>query len=155
MCIRVRMKNDFKLFGGGLHQKTAFAAVSQVKNQFVLGGMPGRIEATHFPESLKFVTFTVLRGTQSNTGAIDPALLGDDKQQISDVIYIIDGESDNVTEKLKIYLEKHDTLFFDSESSFFMKPTLQQSYELTNIDSSDDKERVAVSLTWLLNTMPG
>jgi len=119
-CIRTRIAEEFNLYSAGLHGVLAFHAISQAKNQVHLEQIPGRIEATHFPDSGIVATFTPLTYQITAHTDIDPAIMA----VISpSQLEIIDNE-DDISGKLDLYVKKISQSFFESEDSSFMKTTL-------------------------------
>ena len=121
-----------------LHATLAYHDTSSLKNQLKFERYSGRIEVTHFDESMIFMTFTGLshQGQRSAVSALDPQLqgLGDDPQFQDPLheIYMIDSDADDVPGKLETYIKRTAPFFYDQETSEFMKPTLFQAVELSH-----------------------
>jgi hypothetical protein len=134
-CIRTRIAEEFGLYSAGLHSVLAYHATNQAKGQIRLDQTPGRIEATHFPETGTFVTFTPLKCQQTQpaqTTDIDPAIFGG---VASPDLELIDSD-DDVSGKLDHYIKKMGGHFSDAEDSVFMKTTLATAKSVTS--SSQD-----------------
>lgn len=126
-CIRTRIAEEFNLYSAGLHGVLAFHAVSQAKNQIRLDQVPGRIEATHHPESGIYVTFTPLRcQTHAQGSDIDPVILA---ANFTPELEIIDGD-DDIAGKLDSYMKKIGNSFSKSQSSAFMKATINTALSM-------------------------
>ncbi|PSN72866.1 hypothetical protein BS50DRAFT_568475 [Corynespora cassiicola Philippines] len=134
-CIRTRIAEEFNLYSAGLHGVLAFHAVSQAKGQVQLDQTPGRIEATHYPESGTFATFTPLRcQSQSMHGSdIDPAILASISPS---TLEIVDGD-DDIGGKLDQYIKKIGTAFFESEDSAFMRRTIQTAFAISSTSADN------------------
>ncbi|KAF1951474.1 hypothetical protein CC80DRAFT_496082 [Byssothecium circinans] len=130
-CIRTRIAEEFSLFSAGLHGVLGFHAVSQAKNQIRLDQTPGRIEITHYPESGIFATFTPLKcQTQQHGAEIDPAILATLSPSQLEII----DSNDDISGKLDLYIKKIGDEFWKSETSTFMKPTINTALGLTSSD---------------------
>ncbi|KAH8629400.1 hypothetical protein IG631_16657 [Alternaria alternata] len=122
-CIRTRIAEEFGLYSAGLHSVLAFHATNQAKGQIRLDQTPGRIEATHFPHSGIFATFTPLKCQQTQIAQntdIDPAILAG---LASPDLELIDSD-DDVSGKLDHYIKKMGGQFSDTEDSNFMRMTV-------------------------------
>lgn len=129
-CIRTRIAEEFNLYSAGLHAVLAFHSISQAKGQIRLDQTPGRIEATHHPDSGTFATFTPLKcQSQAMAGSeIDPAILA---SMSPSALEIVDGE-DDIGGKIDLYIKKVASVFYDSEDSAFMKTTLRTAFDVTS-----------------------
>jgi hypothetical protein len=123
-CIRTRIAEEFNLYSAGLHGVLAYHATNQAKGQVRMDQTPGRIEASHHPDSGIFSTFTPLKCHQSqgsqNTD-IDPAIFA---AVSTPDLELIDGD-DDISGKLDLYIKKIGPHFLESEDSTFMKTTQQ------------------------------
>ncbi|KAF2657538.1 hypothetical protein K491DRAFT_654652 [Lophiostoma macrostomum CBS 122681] len=128
-CIRTRIAEEFTLYSAGLHGLLAFQAINQAKSQVRLNQTPGRIEATHYPDSGVYATFTPLKSeAQTLPGSdIDPAILA----SLSSTLEIVDGE-DDISGKLDLYVMKAANSFYESEDSAFMKTTIRVALGVTS-----------------------
>jgi hypothetical protein len=134
-CIRTRIAEEFGLYSAGLYSVLAYHATNQAKGQIRLDQTPGRIEATHFPETGTFATFTPLKCQQTQTtqtANIDPAIFG---TTASPDLELIDSD-DDVSGKLDHYIKQMGGHFSDTEDSVFMKTTVNMSKKVTS--SSQD-----------------
>jgi hypothetical protein len=125
-CIRTRIAEEFTLYSAGLHGVLAFHATSQAKGQIRLDQTPGRIEASHHPDTGMFATFTPLKcqAQPVHESELDPAIF----TSISPTaLEIIDGD-DDIGGKIDIYIKKIANAFYDSEDSAFMKTTLRIAF---------------------------
>ena len=80
------------------------------------------------------MTFSGLQGHRSSVSALDPQLqaLGDDQfSGPSQEVYLLDAESDDIPNKLEMYIKKNASYFYERETSPFMKPTLLLAAELS------------------------
>jgi hypothetical protein len=129
-CIRTRIAEEFTLYSAGLHGFLAFQAINQAKGQVRLDQTPGRIEATHYPDSGIYATFPPLKSqAQSLSGSdIDPAILA---SLSSSTLEVIDGE-DDISGKLDLYVMKAANFFYESEDSNFMKTTIRVALGITS-----------------------
>ncbi|KAH7095497.1 hypothetical protein FB567DRAFT_586813 [Paraphoma chrysanthemicola] len=130
-CIRTRIADEFQLYTAGLHAMLAHHAVFQAKGQIRLNQTPGRIEASHHPQSGHFATFTPLKCQQSQAGQIsdiDPAIFA---PAAPSPLELIDTD-DDISGKLDLYIKKMGPSFFDSEDSAFMKTTVQIALSITS-----------------------
>jgi hypothetical protein len=130
-CIRTRIAEEFNLYSAGLHGVLAYHATNQAKGQIRLDQTPGRIEASHHPESGIFSTFTPLKCHQPSAAQnadIDPAIFA---AVSTPDLELIDGE-DDISGKLDLYMKKIGHHFVQSEDSAFMKITQQTVMRLAS-----------------------
>ena len=130
-CIRTRIAEEFNLYSAGLHGVLAYHATNQAKGQIRLDQTPGRIEASHHPESGIFSTFTPLKCHQASAAQnadIDPAIFA---AVSTPDLELIDGE-DDISGKLDLYMKKIGHHFVQSEDSAFMKITQQTVLRLAS-----------------------
>ncbi|KAF2631934.1 hypothetical protein BU25DRAFT_487518 [Macroventuria anomochaeta] len=123
-CIRTRIAEEFNLYSAGLHGVLAYHATTSAKGQIRLDQTPGRIEASHHPDSGIFSTFTPLKCHQAQAAQnadIDPAIFA---AVSTPDLELIDGE-DDISGKLDLYMKKIGPHFLQSEDSAFMKTTQQ------------------------------
>lgn len=151
-CIRTRIAEEFNLYSAGLHGILAFQAVSQAKGQVRLDQIPGRMEASHYPDSGTFATFTPLKSqAQALPGSdIDPAILA---SLAPASLEIIDGD-DDIGGKIDLYIKKAASSFFENEDSVFMKTTVGIALSITtsNPDGLLTKVLELWNLTRILTT---
>lgn len=109
--------------------------MSSIKSQIKFEHYAGRIEVTHFEESMIFVTFSGLHGHKASVSALDPQLqgLGDDPQFQGPLqeIFLLDSDSDDLSGKLEMYIKKAAPSFYEREYSEVMKSTLMLASELS------------------------
>lgn len=147
-CIRTRIAEEFNLFSAGLHAVLSFHAVSQARGQIRLSQVPGRIEATHYPDSGIVATFTPSKCLAP--GDVDPTIIaGFAPSQLE----IIDTE-DDIGGKLDHYVKAVVPSFCESEESAFMRTTTNISLSIssTNSDNLLNKVRELWNLTRILNS---
>lgn len=123
-CIRTRIAEEFNLYSAGLHGVLAYHATNQAKGQIRLDQTPGRIEATHQPDSGIFATFAPLKcqlAQGSQNADIDPAMFD---ASTSPDLELIDGD-DDIGGKLDLYIKKIGPYLFETEDSPFMRTTQQ------------------------------
>lgn len=131
-CIRTRIAEEFGLYTAGLHSVLAFHATNQAKGQIRLDQTPGRIEASHFPASGTFATFTPLKCQQNaatQTTDIDPAIFSG---LASPDLELIDSD-DDVSGKVDHYVKKMASHFADTEDSHFMKATVHSAKSIASL----------------------
>ncbi|KAL5458700.1 hypothetical protein PMIN06_003165 [Paraphaeosphaeria minitans] len=147
-CIRTRIADEFNVYSAGLHAVLSFHAVSQAKGQIGLNQIPGRIEATHYPDSGIVATFTPLKCLTPTD--IDPAILA---AVTASSLEIIDTE-DDISGKLDLYVKQVVPSFFESEDSNFMRSTINTacSVNSTNQDGLLTKVLELWNLTRILNS---
>ncbi|KAF1936555.1 hypothetical protein EJ02DRAFT_459433 [Clathrospora elynae] len=146
-CIRTRIAEEFSLYSAGLHGVLAYHATNHAKGQIRLDQTLGRIEATHFPESGIFATFTPLKCQQTQTAPnadIDPAMFAG---LTCPDLELIDSDED-VSGKLDHYIKKIGSYFSDTEDSAFMKATVQTALDV--LSSSQDGLLAKVLELWNL-----
>ena len=126
-----------KLIALDLHATLAYHDVSSIRNQIKFEHYAGRIEVTHFEESMVFVTFSGLQGHKPSVSALDPQLqgLGEDPQFQGPLhdMYLLDSDADDLPGKLEMYMKKTAPFFYAREVSEFMKPTLLLASELSQM----------------------
>ncbi|USP74401.1 hypothetical protein yc1106_01675 [Curvularia clavata] len=131
-CIRTRIAEEFGLYTAGLHSVLAFHATNQAKGQIRLDQTPGRIEASHFPSTGTFATFTPLKCQQMppvQNADIDPAIFSGLN---SPDLELIDSD-DDVSGKVDHYVKKMASHFADTEESHFMKTTVQSAKGIASL----------------------
>lgn len=118
-----------------LHATLAYHDVSGIRNQVKFEHYAGRIEVTHFEESMVYVTFSALQGHKPSTSTLDPQLqgLGDDTQFQGPLheLYLLDSDADDLPGKLEMYIKKTASFFYEREASEVMRPTLLLASELS------------------------
>ncbi|RAL11446.1 uncharacterized protein BO97DRAFT_470928 [Aspergillus homomorphus CBS 101889] len=145
-CIRTRIAEEFELYNANLHATLAYHDVSGIRNQVKFEHYAGRIEVTHFEESLVYVTFSALHGHKSSASTLDPQLqgLGDETQfqgPLSE-LYLLDSDADDLPGKIEMYIKKTAPYFYERETSEFMRPTLMLAAELSQQKKDMLLERV-------------
>ncbi|RDW76407.1 uncharacterized protein DSM5745_06399 [Aspergillus mulundensis] len=133
-CIRTRIADEFELFNANLHATLAFHDVGSIRNQVKFDVFAGRIEVTHFEESLIFVTLAGQQGHKTSTSTLDPQLqgLGDDPQFQGPLqeVYLLDSDMEDIPGKVELYIKKTGSMFYEREASDIMRPTLMLAAEL-------------------------
>jgi hypothetical protein len=130
-CIRTRIAEEFGLYTAGLHTTLAHHAVYQARGLIRLNQIPGRIEATHQPQSGHFATFTPVKCQPSSANHhadIDPAMFG----ALSSLDLELIDTDDDISGKLDLYIKKMGPTFFDTEDSAFMKTTIQTALSIAS-----------------------
>ncbi|KAL4905882.1 hypothetical protein BDW74DRAFT_13999 [Aspergillus multicolor] len=133
-CIRTRIADEFELFNANLHATLAFHDVGSIRNQVKFDIFAGRIEVTHFEESLIFVTLAGQQGHKTSTSTLDPQLqgLGDDPQFQGPLqeVYLLDSDMEDIPGKVELYIKKTGSMFYEREASDIIRPTLMLASEL-------------------------
>lgn len=111
----------------------SFHAVSQAKGQVQFAPVPGRVEATHFVETSTFATFAMLKGQKPAADELDPALFENGAVPTTSPadLYLLDSDTDDLCGKLEQYMKRLAPVFYESEPSPFMKPTLMQACNMS------------------------
>ncbi|OAK98961.1 hypothetical protein IQ06DRAFT_295274 [Phaeosphaeriaceae sp. SRC1lsM3a] len=129
-CIRTRIAEEFNLYTAGLHTTLAHHAVYQARGSIRLNQIPGRIEASHYPQSGHFATFNPVNCQQSANAQgtdIDPAIFPGLRTPDLELI----DTDDDISGKLDLYIKKMASTFFETEESSFMKTTIQTALSIT------------------------
>ncbi|KAF2266943.1 hypothetical protein CC78DRAFT_491385 [Lojkania enalia] len=131
-CIRTRIAEEFNLYSAGLHGVLAFHAVSQARGQIRLDSIPGRIEATHYPDSGTFAAFTPLKSQAQpvHSADIDPVILA---SLVPSSLEIIDTD-DDIGGRMDPYMKKIATAFYESEESGFIKTTIRVAFKVKSMN---------------------
>ncbi|KAL4997142.1 hypothetical protein BDV10DRAFT_97290 [Aspergillus recurvatus] len=133
-CIRTRIADEFELYNANLHATLAFHDVSSIRNQVKFDIFAGRIEVTHFEESMVFVTLAGQQGHKASASTLDPQLqgLGDETQFQGPLqeVYLLDNDMDDVPGKVEMYIKKAGPFFYEREASDVVRPTLMLAAEL-------------------------
>ena len=111
-----------------MREVRAFHAVGQAKQQYRFVTIPGRIEATHFVESLTFVTFKLqVSSAVAAQPKLDPGLMSVDASDHTSEsnLTMLDFESDQTGSKIEQYMRKLTTHFIGAEPSLFVRCTLE------------------------------
>ncbi|BCR97434.1 uncharacterized protein AKAW2_30753S [Aspergillus luchuensis] len=145
-CIRTRIAEEFELYNANLHATLAYHDVSGIRNQIKFEHYAGRIEVTHFEESMVYVTFSGLQGHKAPASTLDPQLqaLGDETQFQGPLheLYLLDSDADDLPGKIEMYIKKTAPFFYEREASDFMRPTLLLAAELSQQKKDVLLERV-------------
>ncbi|WEW61625.1 hypothetical protein PRK78_007116 [Emydomyces testavorans] len=107
----------------------------------------GRIEVTHFDaEPSYLVTFATLYTQKQNIQDLDPQLSIVRHDAVPGVrsqdIHILDGEVEELSERLDSYMKKMSHRFFEYEKSVFIRETLLLAAKLSSISQDDLLEGV-------------
>lgn len=102
----------------------------------------GRIEAMHFESAnLNFLTFGALYGPKQSVHNLD--LVHDEEfDGVMDYVHILDGEMEEISAKLQVYVKSIPQHFFEAEQCNFVKKTLLlaselgKKYQVTHISDS-------------------
>ncbi|KAL6239822.1 hypothetical protein BDW75DRAFT_197477 [Aspergillus navahoensis] len=133
-CIRTRIADEFELYNANLHATLAFHDVSSIRNQVKFDIFAGRIEVTHFEESMLFVTLAGQQGHKASASTLDPQLqgLGDETQFQGPLqeVYLLDNDMDDIPGKVEMYIKKASLFFYEREASDVIRPTLMLAAEL-------------------------
>ena len=125
-CIRTRIGQDFEMYSAGLHAVLAHQQINELKKQTRFQISPHQIEASHYPETTVYATFSALEGQDNPIqGAIDPGLSG-----FTTSTRILDHEHDDLPSKLEAYVRGISNVFYAREPSHFMHVTLNTAQEL-------------------------
>ncbi|EZF32588.1 hypothetical protein H109_02814 [Trichophyton interdigitale MR816] len=134
-CIRTRLMNQLESYSIGLHSTMAYHDVQSIKGEIQFEPSAGRIEVMHFElDSLSFLTFSALFGQRQAGQGIDNQLPTSSTDSIlegpSHYVHILDGEVEELSGKLDVYIQKTSSLFIEGEQSDFIRQTLRQALEL-------------------------
>lgn len=124
-CVRTRMPNALEMYSAGLHVVLASRQVVEAKAQIPFQKSPHQIEATHYPGSDIFATFSALEGHSG--GNVDPGLSGDFSM---DILRLLDVEKDDPPKIIEAYMKQMLDHFIQNEISNFMKVTLTTAQQL-------------------------
>ena len=128
-CIRTRIADELDMYSAGLHNVLAYHEVNRAKSQMPFRSSPYQIEASHYPETSIFATFSALIGHDIPVeGNIDPGLSGDFS---TSTLRILDNDNDDLPMKLEAYMKRMSSVFFDREPSHFMHVTLNTAVQLS------------------------
>lgn len=120
--------------------------MSSIKNNVTFGPHTGRVEVTHYDEPCcSFVTFSAQEGQkvtytasdgQNGTYNVDPALVhsnpkADALTQSFSQVTLLDNDNDDVPGKLSLYMKSMAPIFYERETSAFMRLTLIVAAELS------------------------
>ncbi|KAK2873928.1 hypothetical protein FQN49_001979 [Arthroderma sp. PD_2] len=113
----------------------AYHDIRSIKNEIQFEPSAGRIEVMHFElDSLSFLTFSVLYGQRQAGQTIDPQMSTSSTDPMLDgslhYVHILDGEIEELSSKLEMYIKKTSHLFIESEQSDFIRQTLLLASEL-------------------------
>ncbi|EFR00400.1 hypothetical protein MGYG_03404 [Nannizzia gypsea CBS 118893] len=149
-CIRTRLMNQLESYSIGLHSTMAFHDVQSIKGEIQFEPSAGRIEVMHFElDSLSFLTFSALYGQRQAGQGIDNQLPTSSADSILEgpphYVHILDGEIEELSGKLDMYIRKTSSLFIESEQSDFIRQTLLQASELSK-QHEDDMLEAALEL---------
>lgn len=128
-CIRTRIAEEVDMYTAGLHAVLAYQDINAIKSHGQFRKSPYLIEASHYPETTVFATFTSLERQEiALNGNIDPGLGGDLNMN---TLRILDHELDDLPMKLEAYMKRMMSTFFEKEQSQFMKATLTTAFEIS------------------------
>ncbi|EEQ30978.1 conserved hypothetical protein [Microsporum canis CBS 113480] len=134
-CIRARLMNQLESYSIGLHSTMAYHDIQSIKGEIQFEPSAGRIEVMHFElDSLSFLTFSALYGQRQAGQTIDSQISTSSTDSILDgslhYVHILDGEMEELSAKLDMYIKKTSNLFIESEQSDFIRQTLLLALEL-------------------------
>ncbi|KAF3483241.1 uncharacterized protein GIQ15_02565 [Arthroderma uncinatum] len=149
-CIRARLMNQLESYSIGLHSTMAYHDIRSIKNEIQFEPSAGRIEVMHFElDSLSFLTFSVLYGQRQAGQTIDPQMSTSSTDPMHDgslqYVHLLDGEIEELSSKLELYINKTSHLFIESEQSDFIRQTLLLASELAK-EHEDEMLNAAVEL---------
>lgn len=121
-CIRNRLGEDFAMYSAGLHTVLAHREETRTQATIHRTDVSHVIECSHFPQTTVYATFNAREGRPiTSVGNIDPGL--DANFNINSVKWL-DHERDDLPVKLEAYMKRMSNVFFENESSDFMRITL-------------------------------
>ncbi len=127
-CIRTRLADDFEMYSSNLHTLVAYQNTSQLKAHISFHPSAHPIEASHYPDTTVYATFSALEGQVPATeGNIDPGL---GSHFSNNTVRILDSDNDDLPSKLEAYAKRMSSIFFDQETSHFMNVTLNTAKEV-------------------------
>jgi hypothetical protein len=128
-CLRTRIAEEVEMFSAGLHAVLAYHEVNAIKNQAQFQKSPHLIEASHYPETTVFATFSALEGQEMPLGDhMGPGLSGNFNMN---TFRILDNETDDLPMKMEAYMKRMMSVFFEKEQSEFMRVTLATAFEIS------------------------
>ncbi|KAK2742591.1 hypothetical protein FQN57_005217 [Myotisia sp. PD_48] len=134
-CIRTRLMNQLESYSVGLHSTMAFHDIRNIRSRVHFEAGTGRIEVMHFEaEYLTFLTFGELYGQKPTIAHLgqemSPPVAGTGLDSSLQYIHILDGEVEELSEKMHLYIQKMSDQFVESEQSCFIRKTLLLASEL-------------------------
>ncbi|EEP78566.1 predicted protein [Uncinocarpus reesii 1704] len=125
-----------------LHSILVYHAINDIKSQAQFELSTGRIEASHFEANPSyFVTFGTLSTQKQTLPNLDSQLpitvhdaeLGLHHQDI----HILDGETEELSEKLDDYMKRMSNRFYENEKCVFVKETLLLAADLAKTNQDE------------------
>lgn len=131
-CVRTRIADELDMYSAGLHAVLAYHEISQAKGRVKLRSSASHIQATHFPNTPIFATFSALQADNMMMGDnIDPSLGLSGYPNDSSNLRLLDNEGDDLPMKLEAYMKRMSSVYFERETSPFMNTTLNIALELS------------------------
>ena len=128
-CVRTRIAEEVEMFSAGLHTVLAFHEVNAIKGQFQFQKSPYLIEASHFPETTVFATFSALEAQEMPLGDhMDPGL---GVNFNINTFRLLDNDADDLPMKMEAYMKRMMPIFFEKEQSEFMRTTLTTAFGIS------------------------
>lgn len=129
-CMRTRLADELDMYSAGLHAVLAYHEVNAIKSRVSFTPSPNRIEASHYPETNIYASFSALEGQELPLEKnIDP-ILGLNLDFSGESLRVLDNDSDDLPLKVENYVERMAPTFFEKEPSHFMNVTLSVAMEL-------------------------
>lgn len=133
----------------------AYHDVQSIKGEIQFEPSAGRIEVMHFElDSLSFLTFSALFGQRQAGQEIDNQLPTSSADSIlegsSHYVHILDGEIEELSGKLDVYIQKTSSLFIEGEQSDFIRQTLRQALELAKQHEACSSPRASYAYIYLM-----
>ena len=145
-CMRVRLPDLFDLYTAGLHSCLAYRDVNIVKSQLQFEHLHGQIQANHFGDSSMGISFKASQG-RVDGAAVGVQLLASENVSVgAQEVKLIDGEGEDLVNKLGSYLEAYGPALQENEPSHFMRSSLaamSDMYEETKVRSLPNTPHVA------------
>jgi hypothetical protein len=130
-CMRTRLADELDMYSAGLHAVLAYHEVNSRKSRVTFTPSANHIQASHYPDTGIFASFSALEGQDLPTEKnIDPAL-GLNLDFTGESLRILDNENDDLPSKIEGYVKNMSQTFFEKEPSHFMNVTLRTAMELS------------------------
>ncbi|KAE8450514.1 hypothetical protein EG329_006245 [Mollisiaceae sp. DMI_Dod_QoI] len=128
-CIRTKLSEELEMYSSNLHVSLAYHEVNRIKSQVVFKASSDSIEASQYPETTVFATFSALQGQQMQAERllVDPDLSAETN---ASSLRILDENNDDLPSKLEAYMKRISNVFYEREPSRFMHVTLTTAQAL-------------------------
>lgn len=148
-CVRTRLHEQLDLYSAGVQVVLSQNRINMLKSQLQLHNNSTVVEMSHFPEmGLNVVCPTLVALLEPSEGQVAARQSDEPFHQV----IMIDQDSDDVPEKVELYMRAVLPHFIEREPSKFMRTTLETAVQQLQ-DNEDELLRKALELWGLVESI--